>query len=398
MNAAERRERALTARLAAQATAGLARRRRLVEAYARDDSSVEATIDGRAVRVYCSNDYLGLARHPAVTAAFAAGVRRWGAGAGASHLVTGHHAEHHSLEEELADFTGRERAVLFSTGYMANLAVGTVLAGRGDLVLEDQLNHASLLDAGRLAGARFERYAHADATDAARLLADRGAGEALLLTDGLFSMDGDVAPLAALAAAADRAGAWLAVDDAHGLGVLGDHGRGTLEQCGLGPREVPVLVGTLGKAFGTFGAFVAGSAALCELMVHRARTLIFTTALPPAVAAATREALRRVRAEGWRRDRLSAHIARFRAGCAALGVPLLPSATPIQAIVLGDNAKALAASEALLEQGLLVAAIRPPTVPVGTARLRVTLSAAHSDEDVERLVDALGTRCAGRAA
>jgi 8-amino-7-oxononanoate synthase len=390
VSAADRRDAALIARLASLAAAGLSRRRRLVDSYARADSSVEATIDGRRVRVFCSNDYLGLARHPMVTAAFAAGARRWGAGAGASHLVTGHHAEHHALEEELAEFTGRERAVLFSTGYMANLAVGTVLAGRGDLVLEDSLNHASLLDAGRLAGARFERYAHADAADAARLLATREQGEAVLLTDGLFSMDGDVAPLRELASAADGAGAWLAVDDAHGLGVLGKNGGGSLELCGLGPREVPVLVGTLGKAFGTFGAFVAGSAALCELMVHRARTLIFTTALPPAVAAATREALRRVRNEGWRRERLLLHIVRLRAGCAALGVPLLPSASPIQALVLGDNATALAASEALLERGLLVAAIRPPTVPVGTARLRVTLSAAHTEDDVDRLVEALG--------
>ncbi len=396
MSAASR-EAALTARLAALASAGLSRRRRLVDHYARPDSSVEAMIDGRRVRVFCSNDYLGLARHPRVTAAFAAGARRWGAGAGASHLVTGHHLEHHALEEELAEFTGRERALLFSTGYMANLAVGTVLAGRGDLVLEDRLNHASLLDAGRLAGARFERYEHADAADVARLLAGRGAGEALLLTDGLFSMDGDVAPLRELAAAADRAGAWLAVDDAHGLGVLGEHGGGSLELCGLGAHDVPVLVGTLGKAFGTFGAFIAGSAALCELMVHRARTLIFTTALPPAVAAATREALRRVRLEPWRRERLRSHIARLRDGCAALGVPLLPSTTPIQALVLGDNATALAASEALLERGLLVAAIRPPTVPVGTARLRVTLSAAHTEDDVDRLVEGLGALRPGLA-
>ncbi|HXQ63713.1 MAG TPA: 8-amino-7-oxononanoate synthase, partial [Steroidobacteraceae bacterium] len=283
MNGEDWRERALAQRLEQLRARGLERRRRCVEGYERDGSGVETRIDGRQLLSFSSNDYLGLARHPDVIAAFVATAQRVGAGSGASHLVTGHHREHHALEEALAAYTGRERALLFSTGYMANLAVGTTLAGRGDLVVEDRLNHASLLDAGRLSGGRFERYAHGDAAAAERLLAERDEHNALVLTDGLFSMDGDIAPIAALASACRRRRAWLAVDDAHGLGVLGPSGRGSLEQAGANNDDVPVLIGTLGKAFGSFGAFVAGSAALVELLVQRARTYIFTTALPPAV-------------------------------------------------------------------------------------------------------------------
>ncbi|MCZ8130195.1 MAG: 8-amino-7-oxononanoate synthase [Steroidobacteraceae bacterium] len=375
------------------AARGLARRRRLVEGYPRPEDATVAVIDGRELVSFCGNDYLGLARDPRVAESLVAAARRWGTGSGASHLVTGHHAEHHALEEELAAFVGRPRAALFSTGYMANLAVGTTLVGRGDHVYEDRLNHASLLDAGWLSGARFERYPHGDAQALdARLAALRASGddrEALVLTDGVFSMDGDLAPVRELARACRAHRAWLAVDDAHGLGVLGDRGGGTLETCGAGRDEVPVLVGTLGKAFGTFGAFVAGSEALVEVLVQKARTYVYTTALPPAVAAATRTALAIARTEAWRRERVSGHVARFRAGAHALGLRLLDSHTPIQPLILGTPEAALAASERLRERGLLVAAIRPPTVPPGSSRLRITFSAAHTESQVDRLLDAL---------
>jgi 8-amino-7-oxononanoate synthase len=390
VTATDWREAALAARLDAIRAQNLERRRCVIDGYADSvGGSVRPIVDGREVLSFCGNDYLGLARDARVAEAFAAAARRWGSGSGASHLVTGHHAEHHALEEELAAFTGRPRALLFSTGYMANLSLAATLVGREGFVLEDRLNHASLLDGGWLSGAKFARYPHADAAAAAQALAERGAGEALLVTDGVFSMDGDVAPLRALADACRTHRAWLAVDDAHGLGVLGAHGGGALETQGCTLDDVPVLVGTLGKGFGTFGAFVAGSEQLVELFVQRARTYIFTTALPPAVAAATRAALALVRDEPWRRERVAAHVARFRAGARALGLPLLDSATPIQPVILGDPAAALAASAALLERGILVSAIRPPTVPPGTSRLRITLSAAHDEADVDRLLDAL---------
>jgi 8-amino-7-oxononanoate synthase len=313
-------------------------------------------------------------------------------GAGSAHLVAGHTRAHHELEEALAEHTGREAALLFSTGYMANLGIGSALAGRGDLVLEDRLNHASLLDAGLISGARFARYAHADAVDAARVMAGASAGHRLLLTDGVFSMDGDLAPLPELAATARAHGATLVVDDAHGLGAIGEGGRGSLALHGLDADEVPVLMGTLGKAFGCFGAFVAGSAALVEHLTNRARTFIYTTALPPALAEAARTALAVAAREGWRRERLAAAVARLRSGCAAAGVPLLPAAdprTPIQPVPVGDPSRAVAIAAALQAQGLMVAAIRPPTVPAGGARLRVTLSAAHDEAQIDRLVEAL---------
>ncbi len=350
----------------------------------------EQVIDGRELLSFCSNDYLGLAGHPEIAATLARAAAEFGTGAGAAHLVNGHSSAHRALEEELADFVGRPRALLFSTGYMANLGVGTALAARGDTVLEDRLNHASLLDAGLLCGARFKRFPHADADVLAQRLASASAaGRKLVLTDGVFSMDGDMAPLPALAEVSARHGAWLVVDDAHGLGVVGPGGRGSVAAHGLGSTEVPVLVGTLGKAFGTFGAFVAGSDALIETLIQRARTYIYTTALPPALAEATRTALRLARDEQWRRDHLEGLIQRFRSGAAAIGIPLKESATPIQPIVVGESAVALALSAALLERGLQVIAIRPPTVPAGTARLRVTFSAAHTDAHVDRLLEAL---------
>ena len=377
--------------LADTAARGLTRRRRLVSDDAREHSSVEACVDGQHVLSFCSNDYLGLARHPAVVAAWQKTATRYGVGSGASHLVTGHHTEHHLLEEALANFTQRERAVLFSTGYMANLAVSTVFASRTDVIYSDERNHASLIDGARLSGARIARYPHRDTATLEHLLRDRTEPRALLLTDGLFSMDGTVAPLATLSSLCNAAQVWLAVDDAHGLGVLGAHGRGSIEHSGLTALDVPILIGTLGKAFGTFGAFVAGSNDLCELLIQHARTHIFTTALPSAVAAAARAALEVSIEEPWRRERLAAHVERFRAGCSALHLPLMDSVTPIQPIILGSNQAAMEASNHLLTHGILVSAIRPPTVPNDTARLRITFSAAHATDDVDRLLEVLAT-------
>ena len=351
--------------------------------------SAEIELDGRRCIDFCSNDYLGLAAHPQVVEAFIDAARMHGVGARASHLVTGHQAEHEALEQELAAYTGRERAIVFSTGYMANLGLARAVAGRDATVYGDQLNHASLIDGGRLSGAKLQRYPHADAAALEQQLATQESGTALVLTDGVFSMDGDLAPLPALAAACSRYGAFLAVDDAHGLGVTGATGRGSLEHFGLSPGEVPALVGTFGKAFGTFGAFVAGSEDLIETLIQRARTYIYTTALPPAVAAATRMALAVSIAEPWRRERVLALTRRFRELALAAGIILGTSETPIQPILIGSADSAMRTSNALLERGFFVAAIRPPTVPADTSRLRITLSAAHRDEDVERLVAAL---------
>lgn len=365
------------------------RRRRTVQA--RVPGTARLRVDDRDVVAFCGNDYLGLADHPRLVAACVEATQRWGVGSGASHLVSGHCEEHHALEAELAEFTRRPRALLFSTGYMANLAVGSALLRRGDRVLEDRLNHASLLDAGRTSGASFERYAHGDVDDLRRRLAAPRAGRTLVATDGVFSMDGDVAPLTALAADCRDAGATLFVDDAHGCGVLGPHGGGAVEAAGLGTDDVPVLMCTLGKALGTFGAFVAGSEALIESLIQRGRTYIYTTALPPAVAAATRAALQVAREESWRRTRVLAHARRFADAARGLGLQVLASSTPIQPLLLGREADALAASRALWDRGLWVPAIRPPTVPPGTSRLRVTFSAAHTDADLDRLIEGIAS-------
>jgi 8-amino-7-oxononanoate synthase len=367
----------------------LYRRRRTVEEWPAEFGGAVARVDGEQRLVFCSNDYLGLSHHPRVIEAFRAAAARHGVGSGASHLVTGHNIEHHALEEELAAFTGRERALLFSAGYMANLGVVAALVGRGDLVLEDRLNHASLLDAALLSGARFTRCAHRDAAAMEQRLTELGESRAIVVTDGVFSMDGDLAPLEALADMCARHRVWLMVDDAHGVGVLGANGRGTLEHFGLGSDSVPILMGTLGKALGTFGAFVAGSDSLIEYLVQKARTYIYTTALPPAVAAATRAALRLIDEESWRRERVLGHVQRFRAAAGAAGIQLAESGAPIQPIILGSAARALAASDALWQRGIWVTAIRPPTVPEDSARLRVTFSAAHRDSDLDRLVESL---------
>lgn len=359
------------------------RRRRIQET----PQQPAAIVDGRHLLSFCSNDYLGLANHPEVIAALQRGAERWGVGSGAAHLTNGHSAAHHALEEALAEFAGFPRALLFSTGYMANLGVIAALAGRGDSVFEDRLNHASLLDGAQLARAALRRYPHADSAGLDRLL--HGGQTRMIATDGVFSMDGDLAPLPALAGIAHQAGAWLLIDDAHGLGVLGRGGRGSLDRCGLVPNETIILMGTLGKAFGTFGAFVAGSEDLIETLIQRARSYIYTTATPPALAEATRVSLRLAERDDWRRERLQSLIARFRQGADQLGLPLGDSFTPIQPLLAGSSARALSWSQSLETAGFLVGAIRPPTVPAGTARLRIAFSAAHSATDVDRLLESL---------
>jgi 8-amino-7-oxononanoate synthase len=370
---------------------GLYRSRRVIAS----PQSINLDIDGRNVVNFCSNDYLGLANHSGVVNAFKAGVDRYGVGSGSAHLVCGHSAAHHALEEELAAFTGRDRALLFSTGYMANIGVISALLGRGDAVFEDRLNHASLLDGGLLSGARFKRYAHADVVDLGANL-DKAQGNKLIVTDGVFSMDGDFAPMDELAVTAKNHNAWLMVDDAHGLGVIGEQGGGILEYFGLSQQDVPVLMGTLGKGLGTFGAFVAGSDLLIETLIQKARTYIYTTAMPAAVAEATRVSLKIAIEENWRRDKLKQLSERFRLGAEQLGLQVMPSASAIQPILIGDSQSAVDISNALLDAGFLVSAIRPPTVPQGSARLRVTFSALHQEQHVDRLLDALARIIVGR--
>jgi 8-amino-7-oxononanoate synthase len=384
MDASQRLDELLAPELEALKQKSLYRLRRLLDG----PQGPEISADGALLLNFSSNDYLGLAADPRLAEAARRGLDKYGTGSGAAHLVTGHSTAHHALEQELAAFCGRPRALLFSSGYMANLGIAGALVGRGDRVLEDRLNHASMLDAGLLSGAPFSRYAHCNAVSLERELQD-GKGRALVLTDGVFSMDGDVAPLPALAKIADQHGAHLGVDDAHGFGVIGAGGRGSLEFHGLGPAEVPIYMATLGKACGSFGAFVAGSDALIETLIQQARTYIYTTAAPAAWAEASRTALKLVQTETWRRDHLYALIARFRDGAAQLGLKLMESQTPIQPLLVGEPEVALSLSQKLKEQGLLVAAIRPPTVPSGTARLRITLTATHTQAQVDRLLAAL---------
>lgn len=353
--------------------------------------------NGKSLLAFCSNDYLGLANHSDVIAAFKCGLDTYGAGSGASHLVAGHSRAHHALEEELAAFAGRSRALVFSSGFMANVGVLSALAGKQDQVFEDRLNHASLLDGGLYSGAAFKRYPHLDMGQLATLLEKTDTqGQRFIVSDGVFSMDGDVAPLAQLLAVAERNDAVVMLDDAHGFGCLGSTGGGLTQAvgeqgCDTGEARLAILVGTFGKALGTAGAFVAGSEALIETLIQFCRPYIYTTALPPAVAEATRCSLRLVQQEAWRREHLQSLIAQFRAGCTQLGLTLTDSHTPIQGLLLGAAETALLASRSLEAQGLLVSAIRPPTVPNGTARLRISFSAAHTQEQVQRLLEALAT-------
>ncbi|PLW70789.1 8-amino-7-oxononanoate synthase [Pseudohalioglobus lutimaris] len=348
-------------------------------------------VDGKEYLNFCSNDYLGLAAHPKVIESFQRAASAYGVGSGASHLVCGHSHPHRALEEALAELTGRGRALLFSSGFAANTGTLTTLLQPGDHVFQDRLNHASLLDGGLHSGARFRRFAHNDVADLQRRLA-AAQGLKLVVVDGVFSMDGDSAPLARLAALCRREQAWLMVDDAHGFGVMGDNGAGSVQAAGLGSGDVPVLMATLGKALGSAGAFVAGDELLIEGLIQQARNYIYTTAIPPAVAAAALTALHLLREESWRREHLHQLIARFRRGAAELGLALMHSNSAIQPLLCGEAARAVELSRQLRERGLLIGAIRPPTVPAGTSRLRITLSAGHSEQQVDRLLEELG-RC-----
>jgi 8-amino-7-oxononanoate synthase len=381
-------------RLARLKRRAMYRHRRVVES----PQGRELVVDGRRLLNFCSNDYLGLANDERIRQAFKRGVDRWGVGAGASHLVCGHTAAHHELEESLAELTGRPRALFFSSGYAANLGVINALVGARDSVFEDRLNHASLLDGGWISRARFEFYDHLSADDLDARLAESEDGRRLIVSDGVFSMDGDCCPLTDLTRVAGRHAAWLMIDDAHGFGVIGERGVGSVDPVEFDTRQVPVLMATLGKAVGTSGAFVAADESLIEYLIQRARNYIYTTALPAAVAVATRTSLEIVASEHWRRERLAELIARFRAGVRQLGIDVMASDTPIQPVIVGDADAVLAASQALETRGFLITAIRPPTVPQGTSRLRVTLTAVHTNEDIDRLVSALGEVLGGKSA
>ena len=374
----------LAARTAEREHAMLLRRLRTIDHV---DGPWLETSTGRLLG-FCSNDYLGLAQHPQVVSALRRAATDEGVGSSSAHLICGHRREHAELEEALAVWTGRERVLLFSTGYMANLGVLQTLLKRGDICVQDKLNHACLIDGARLSGAELKRYPHADVSAAERQLADNKAA-AVLATDGVFSMDGDVAPLRELATLCSHECTTLMVDDAHGLGVLGEHGGGSIEAAGLSQQDVPVMMATLGKALGCSGAFVAGSAALIDGLIQFARPYIYTTAMPPALAAAGHEAVLLAHSESWRREKLASLIEHFRRGAADLGLSLPPSTSAIQPLLLGSASAAMVAAEALERQGLLVTAIRPPSVPRGEARLRITLSAAHEQAHVDRLLSAL---------
>ena len=346
-------------------------------------------IDGKSYLSFCSNDYLGLANHPDIVKAFVDTANTMGVGSGAAHLINGHSIYHEKLEEELAAFTGRQKALLFSTGYMANLGAINAIMQRGDGIYADRLNHASLVDAGLLSQAKLHRYPHNDLARLKTSLSQQKTGDKMIACDAVFSMDGDTADVHGLAKLAKDYQAWLMLDDAHGIGVLGKQGAGLLEEQALSQDDVPILMATLGKAIGTAGAFIAGSDDLIDYLKQTARTWIFTTAMPSAIAAATSVSLKIIQQETWRREKLQALIQQFRQGTKQLGLQLMPSYTAIQPIILGENHKALQASEALQKQGILVTAIRPPTVPKNTARLRITLSANHTEKDVDYLLDAL---------
>lgn len=376
--------RELREELDARAAEGLLRKRRIVDG----KQQPELHVDGEVLLSFCSNDYLGLASHPALIAAAQQAAEDAGVGGGASHLITGHHRLHHEIEESLAQFVGLPRALFFSTGYMANLGVISALVGRGDAIFADRLNHASLNDAAVLSRADLHRYPHNDVAALEKQLAQSTAKRKLVVADAVFSMDGDIAPVPQLLALCERYDAWLMLDDAHGFGVLGAHGKGTLEHFDVHSPRI-IYMATLGKAAGVSGAFVAGEPELVEYLIQRARTYIYTTAMPPVLAAALLAALPIIEKETARREQLKKLIATLRENLKPKQWRLDESITPIQPLIIGSNEDALRVSEHLRERGILVPAIRPPTVPQGTARLRITLSAAHTVEDVMRLVDAL---------
>jgi 8-amino-7-oxononanoate synthase len=374
----------LDAELAGLEAAGLRRTRRVV----RGPQGAVLEVDGRQLLSFASNDYLGLAGDPRIAQAVIEAIGRCGVGAAASHLISGHHEEHEAAETALASFTGLPRALLFSSGYMANSGIVPALAGRDDAVFSDALNHACLIDGARLSRAAVQVYPHGDLDVLEQQLRASRARRRLVLSDAVFSMDGDLAPIADLVALCERHDAWLLLDDAHGFGVLGPRGRGSLAHAGVQSERV-LYLGTLGKAAGVAGAFVAGDARAIEWLLQRARTYVFTTAMPPMLAAGVRAAVAAIAADDWRRERLHEHAARLRRGLAGLPWRLLPSDTAIQPLVVGDNGAALALMQSLMAAGIWVPAIRPPTVPAGTARLRISLSAAHEPGQVDRLIAAL---------
>ena len=361
------------------------RQRKIVET-AQD---VVIEMGGKQYLNFCSNDYLGLANHPRLIKRQKQALDLYGCGSGASHLVCGHSSAHHLLEEELAEFLGVESVLLFSSGYMANLGVMSAILTRHDSVFEDRLNHASLIDAGIAAPAKMKRYAHADMGVLEQQLSVSGSPHKLIVSDAVFSMDGDIAPITDLVQLAEKYSAWLMLDDAHGFGVLGEQGRGSLEYCQLQPEQVDIYMATLGKAMGVSGAFVAGSKALIETLIQFSRTYTYTTAMPAVLAETIRESLLLLQQEAWRREKLIELIHYFRRCASQLGIVLTDSSTAIQPVMIGDNQTTMYLAEELMNQGIYVAAIRPPTVPENTARLRITLSANHQKENIDRLLDVL---------
>ena len=376
----------LTAALAERKAAGRYRQNRLRVG----EQGVHIHLGNKPILSFCSNDYLGLAAHPDIKQTFKEAVDKEGVGSGAAHLLTGHSYYHQALEEKLADFTGQQRVLLFSTGYMANLGVIDGLLNRGDAVIQDKWNHASLLDGGRLTDADQLRYPHADMSLLHKRLHNAAtAKHRLIVSDGVFSMDGDIAPLPEIMVLSEQHHAAVLIDDAHGFGVIGEGGRGTVSHFQITPDKAPIVVGTLGKAIGTGGAFVAADELVIETLIQQARSYVYTTAQPPAIAAATLVSLDLVEKEQWRRDQLQQLIQQFRQGAEQLGLELMSSETPIQPVIIGEDKKALEIGAKLEEQGILVGVIRPPTVPKNTARLRITFSAAHTEQDVDRLLIAL---------
>jgi 8-amino-7-oxononanoate synthase len=370
--------------LAGRLSLGLLRQRRVLQS----PQSPHINVDGKSYLSFCSNDYLGLANHPRLIAALQQGAAQYGVGAGAAHLVSGHTQVHHELETALADFAGKPAALLFSTGYMANLGAVQALVGKGDTVFADKLNHASLNDAMQLSRAKVQRYRHNDVTQLAQLLEISSSGRKLVITDAVFSMDGDLASLRETLALCEQHDAWLLVDDAHGFGVLGEGGRGSLSHSGIASPRI-IYMATLGKAAGVSGAFVAAEQVVIDTLINHARSYVYTTAAPPALASAVLASLQLIAQSEGLRAHLQRMIAKLRSGLRELPWKLMLSTTAVQPLLIGDNRQALHLSEALRERGIWVAAIRPPTVPQGTARLRITLSAAHRAADVTRLIEAL---------
>jgi len=356
---------------------------------------VEMKVDDKSIINFCSNDYLGLANHPQLKQATITAIKKFGVGSGSAHLVSGHSSAHHQLEEELAAFTGYPRAILFSTGYMANIGLCQALLDKNDAVFEDRLNHASLIDAGLISGAQFFRYLHNDVTSLKRKIKKTNHREPqklstkLVLTDAVFSMDGNIADIPALSSLCKKTGSWLMIDDAHGFGTLGSTGKGSLQHFSLNQHDVPIYMATLGKAMGTAGAFIAGSEELIETIIQQARSYIYTTAMPAAIATATRCSLQIIQNEPEHLANLNNNILYFRRCCREADISIENSQTAIQPLLIGDEKKALKISQQLFEKGFLVTAIRPPTVPMGTSRLRITLCAKHKKEHIEQLIETL---------